>query len=107
LNLVVTADTSEENLYDGVADTSLAIIRQISLDKAPIDPQTGFATEVFSSSLDFRLNRREIRLLGNPPLRYGYRVKLDDTGGFVTLRYSDFVTASGSVGVEILIKETQ
>lgn len=107
LDLVVTADPTEQNLYDGVADTSLAIIRQISLDKAPIDPQTGFATDVFANTLDFRLNKREIQLLGNPPLRYGYRVKLDDTGGFVTLRYSDFVTAFGSVGVEVLIREKE
>jgi len=107
LDLVVTADPTEQNLYDGVADTSLAIIRQIALDKAPVDPQTGFATEVFANTLDFRLNKREIQLLGNPPLRYGYRVKLDDTGGFVTLRYSDFVTAFGSVGLEVLIREQE
>ena len=79
------------------------ILRHIDMDPAPIDPQTGFVTTARETDETLYLNRREVQLFGNPPLRYGYLLQIPGTGSFVTLRYSDFVKMLGRANLRVLI----
>jgi hypothetical protein len=103
MRFIISKDFSDPNIYDQDYDTSLVIIRDINMDPAPIDPQTGFVTTARETDETLYLNRREVQLFGNPPLRYGYLLQIPGTGSFVTLRYSDFVKMLGRANLRVLI----
>lgn len=103
MRFVISKDFSDPNIYDQDYDTSLVIIRDIDMDPAPIDPQTGFVTEARETDETLYLNRREVQLFGNPPLLYGYLLQVPGTGDFVTLRYSDFVQMLGRANLRVLL----
>lgn len=103
MRFIISKDFSDPNIYDQDYDTSLVIIRDIDMDPAPIDPQTGFVTEARETDKTLYLNRREVQLFGNLPLRYGYLLQVPGTGDFVTLRYSDFVKMLGRANLRVLL----
>ncbi len=105
VRFIFTADMADSNLYDGPVDTAQGFERTISMTAAPTDPATGFVTGEQNSRIQVTLNQRELRLFQNPPLQFGYQIRFDDTDGFVTLRYSDYVNMLGEVRVNILIED--
>lgn len=105
MRFIISKDFSDPNIYDQDYDTSLVITRDIEMDPAPIDPQTGFVTTARETDETLYLNRREIQLFGDPPLRYGYLLQIPGTGSFVTLRYSDFVKMLGRANLRVLLND--
>lgn len=100
---ILTADATDIDLYDANLDTSQAIVREITVEPAPVDPQTGFVIRSRETAIALSLNRREIRLFQKPPLRYGFELRFADTANPVTLRASDFVRMLGEVQLNVLI----
>lgn len=104
---VLTADASDPNIYDAVFDTSMVILDTIAVAPAPIDQLTGFVSEARETQVSLRLNRRQVRLFQNVPLRYGYEFIIDETQDFVTLRYTDFVRMLGEVDTRVVIQDNK
>lgn len=105
MRFVLSGDPGDPDIYDADYDTSLVIIRDISMEAAPVDPVSGFVTVARESEVLLYLNQREVQLFSRPPLRYGYQLRVPDTGGFVTLRYSDYVRMPGSANLRLLIND--
>ncbi|RMH77755.1 MAG: hypothetical protein D6681_20650 [Calditrichaeota bacterium] len=105
LRFFITTDMNDPNLYDADFDTSRGFIEVIGLDPAPTDPTTGYVTATRPRTMEFLLSRKEILLLAQPPLRYGFLFRAANTNGFVTLRYSDFVDPQGEIRLKFLVKE--
>lgn len=75
------------------------------IQAAPTDPTSGFVTGFSLTEVNYTLNRREIRLFKNPPLVFGYQLRLSDTDGFVTVRYSDNLEMLGRGNFNVLIED--
>ncbi len=105
VTFVITRDIDDQNLFDPPQDTSQVIIKSIDVAAAPSDPVSGFVSGVESSEIVIPLNRREIQLFKQTPLKFAYQLTLNGTNGFITLRYSDYVEMIGAVDFRILIED--
>ena len=105
LRFILSADTADPYLYDAPRDTNLVIEREVLIQAAPTDPTSGFVTGFSLTEVNYTLNRREIRLFKNPPLVFGYQLRLSDTDGFVTVRYSDNLEMLGRGNFNVLIED--
>ncbi len=103
MRFILAPDSIGTDLYDAHLDTSQVIVREFTVDPAPVDPQTGFVLRSRETEITLALNRREIRLFQKPPLRYGIELRLADTADPVALRASDFVRMLGEVQLDVLI----
>lgn len=104
VRFIITADEADSNIYDPQFDSLLVIRRDIAVPAAEVDPLSGLVINSRENQVTLPLNRREIRLFKDPPLRYGYQVLVDPTDGVVTLRYSDFLRIIGSARLNTLVK---
>lgn len=105
IRFILTADPADTNIFDDDYDTSRVIIRDVTAIAAPTDPLSGFVTAPRQSEITQHLNRREIQLFSEPPLRYGYVLRVQNTPGFVTLRYSDYVGIRGRAFLRVLVED--
>lgn len=105
LRFILSADTADPYLYDTPRDTNLVIEREVLIQAAPTDPASGFVTGFSLNEVNYTLNRREIRLFKDPPLVFGYQLRLSDTDGFVTVHYSDNLEMLGRGNFTILIED--
>jgi hypothetical protein len=103
IRFILSADFSDPDIYDENYDTSRVIIRDIPVEPAPVDPLTGFVINAREDEILLHLNQQEVQLFSSPPLRYGYQLIVPDTGGFITLRYSDFVKMLGRADLHVLV----
>jgi len=105
IRFILTADAADTNIFDDDYDTSRVIIREVAVTPAPTNPISGFVTAPRQSAITEHLNRREIQLFSEPPLRYGYVLRVQNTPGFVTLRYADYVGIRGSAFLRVLVED--
>lgn len=105
IRFILTADAADSNIFDEVYDPSRVIIREITVPPAPTNPVSGFVTAPRLNTITEHLDRREIQLFSKPPLRYGYVLRVQNTPGFVTLRYSDYVGIRGSALLRVLVED--
>ena len=106
VKIFVSADSLHHDIYDTTYfNPDLEFIKHIVLNPAPTDPATGFVIEAQESNIEFGLNRREMRIFKNPPIRIGFRLKIADTNGFVVLRGSDYLQLSGEFEINLLVKD--
>ena len=100
LMLIVSGDSAHQDIYDiDHLNPELEFVKQINIQPAPTDPQTGFVSQPLVNEITLSLNHDEIRLFKKPPLRVGYRIRIAGTGGTVALRSSDFIEVSGLASV--------
>ncbi len=108
VELFISGDFTREDLYDTTAyfNPDREFVKVINISPAHIDPLTGFVSQAVTSNYSIDLNRKELTIFQNPPLRTGLRIRLNDTGGFVVMRGSDFLEISGKIETEIIFRDT-
>lgn len=105
LMLIVSGDSAHQDIYDiDHLNPELEFVKEINIQPAPTDPQTGFVTQPLVNDITLSLNHDEIRLFKKPPLRVGYRIRIAGTGSTVAIRSGDFVEVSGLASVIINVK---
>lgn len=103
VRFILSRDAADTNLFDAQFDTSLGFIREVTMNAAPVDPQTGFVTQANQQTAELFLTQQQIRLFSRPPLWYAFQVNLADTEGFITLRSFDFIELNGAIAIEARI----
>ena len=105
--LFISADPSRVELTDttGYSADPDEFFKVIEMQPAAVDPSTGFAEEAAVSAVEFMLSREELRVFRHSEVRIGLRLYLDDTGGPVILRGSDFIEFSGQIEMKVRVKE--
>lgn len=100
-------DPLHQDIYDTTAyfNPQKEFVKKIQLAMAPVDPATGFVNQSVESQIQFALNKRELTIFQNPPVRFGFILKLQPTNGVVRLRGTDFIEVSGKVGVSVLFRD--
>ncbi|RMG42733.1 MAG: hypothetical protein D6732_00670, partial [Methanobacteriota archaeon] len=66
--LVLSGDPFDEDIYDSNYDSTLTIIREVSIAPGEVDPVTGFVIQGIESNIELGLTRSEIRVIQNPPV---------------------------------------
>ncbi len=107
VRLIVSADPNHQDIYDTTAyfNPELEFVKTIQMQKAPVDPATGFVNESQLSQVEFSLNTRNLEVFKNSPIRIGMLLLLDETNQYVVLRGSDFVEISGEFEITVLFKD--
>ncbi len=105
--IFISADFTREDLYDTTAyfNPDLEFIKNAEIPKGQVDPLTGFVNQASQSQVMIDLNNDELKIFQNPMLRTGILVNLEETGGFVILRGSDFLEISGKIEIKVLFKD--
>ena len=102
--LILTADFSDPDIYDADFDTTQTIVRTITINAADVDPVTGFVLAEKANLINVGLNKRELQLIKNPPLKVGFQILIHDTPDFVTLRKSDYIRVNGGFDFRLLVR---
>ena len=107
VELFISGDFTREDLYDTTAyfNPDREFVKVINISPAHIDPQTGFVSQAVTSNYSIDLNRKELTIFQNPPLRTGWRIRLNDTNGYVIMRGSDYLEFSGKIETEIIFRD--
>ncbi len=100
-------DFTRPDLYDTTSyfNPDKEFIKRIPLPDAQVDPATGFVIQPADEEFVIQMSGQEIEHFGYPPLRVGLLLKLDETNGYVVLKGSDFVSFSGNITTEMVIKD--
>ncbi len=107
VKIFVCADSLQQDLYDSTSctDPRLEFIKSARLNKAAVNPSTGFVEVPEENEITFQLNADELRIFKNVPIRVGFLINLEETNDFVVLQGSDFLQISGEFQVSILVKD--
>ncbi|MBN2366280.1 MAG: hypothetical protein EH225_09995 [Calditrichaeota bacterium] len=107
IQIFFSRDFTRKNLYDTTAyfNPEKEFIKSVILPEAQVDPVTGFVLQSAEREIVMNLSQNEIGLFGYPPLRVGLLLRLKETNGFVIVRGSDFVSFSGNIETEMVIKD--
>ena len=108
VEIYFSANPLHQDIYDTTTvqfNPQKEFVKKIQLAMAPVDPVTGFVTQSMESQINFALSKQELTIFQNPPVRFGFILKLQPTNGVVKLRGTDFIEVSGKVGVSVLFKD--
>ncbi len=107
VRLIVSADSNHQDIYDAhdSGDTRLEFQKEIQVGPASIDPATGKVSASGESTVSLNLTREELSLFQQTPLRIGYELNLNETGGTVVLCGSDFIQIAGKIEINVLVKD--
>ncbi|MGM0485070.1 MAG: hypothetical protein ACQERI_11015 [Candidatus Krumholzibacteriota bacterium] len=105
--LFISADPGRGEMCDttGYSGNPDEFYKTIEMGPAPVDPSTGFAEEAAVSEVEFMLSTEELRVFRNSVVRSGLRLYLNDTGGPVILRGSDYIEFAGQIEMKIRVKK--
>ncbi len=105
--LFVSADPAHQDIYDTTAyfNPELEFVKSLQINKASVDPATGFVNNAEESQINFYLNKQELQVFSHPPVRIGVSLNLEETNGYVVLQGSDFIEFSGKFEIKVLVKD--
>ncbi len=108
IRMIVSRDSLRSDLFDTTSfNPDKEFVKEIELQAATVDPTSGFVNKELESELPFNLNRRELRILSQPPIRVAYELKVADTPGEVALRAMDYISINGQVKLRVIVNENQ
>ncbi len=104
VQIYLSTDFTDNNLYDANFDSTRGFIETVTIAPAPVDAG-GLVTTEGTNQVSFTLDAERLRLFEQRRMRVGYSFDVDPTGGFVTIRYSDYVRMLGAAEITYRIED--
>lgn len=99
IKIVLSNDLSDGNLYDIDPQPPIGLVRTVTIDAAPVNPATGLVTGEGTRSITIELTEEELSIFAASQMQIGFQLNLNDTGNFVTMRYSDYIRMLGATEI--------